>query len=519
MLLLTVPAAVTLILPKLFQDFSGTLLATVLFSSNVWFWRRSANYFAGGTELDPLLHTWSLAVEEQFYIVFPIYLALFRAFTRLSKLRITLALLGLSFALNVWSTKNAPTAAFYLAPARAWELLMGAAVALSNAPAATGPQRPLFRGAGSAIGLLLVVGSLLALDPEIAFPGFAAVAPCLGTAMVIHFGRSGTNRTAQLLLSLRPLVFIGKISYSLYLWHWPLIVFIDKYGLFGKPSLSRRLAVVAGAVLVATLSWRYVEEPFRRGKRVTRRKLFLLAAASMTVLAAGGAFGVWSDGWPSRFPGFASVSMAKQEAAEAAAAAREHGLGEGRARCFVADRANWEEDKCFLTRRGPENVLLWGDSFAAGYDRGFWQNTDVAGSVLQYTSPQCPPIRGYYAASFPACSAFNEGLEDVLKRYNIKAVIMVGSWSSYLRRRKISYADISATVNFLRALKLKVILVGQGPHFAFWYPDEYFYSEFGAELGAWTQVFRRGRRGWQHQQRIAEASQTDCVLRPDATLL
>lgn len=470
-------AASAVILPKLFQDFCRTVVGTVLFVSNVLFWRKTSNYFDAGTELNPLLHTWSLAVEEQFYIVFPVYLALVWRLRASSRLALTAMVALGSFAASVWATQNAPTAAFYLAPSRAWELLIGVLVALPVLHTATntGATSKLSTELGAALGLLLVVGSFFFLDSEVPFPGFAALAPCVGTGLLIHFGSAGYAKATQLLAS-RPLVFIGKISYSLYLWHWPLIVFFDKYEVFGRPSMAHRAAALLCALVMAVLSWRYVEEPFRRGERVSRRKLIGIVLIGSTLLVAAGHEGDASGGWPARHPGLAEVSLEKQELRDARATPVLKHPGKG---CFVSTRSDWGEEDCFLSHSGHSNALLWGDSFAENYARGFRANTVVQANVLQYTSPRCPPVLALDAASNPQCHGFNAAVDDVLSKYNIKTVIMGGSWWSYLRKRKLSYAEIAATIDFLHARGVYVILIGQGPHFSFTWPDEYFYKRFG----------------------------------------
>jgi hypothetical protein len=175
------------------------------------------------------------------------------------------------------------------------------------------------------------------------------------------------------------------------------------------------------------------------------------------------------------------VSLEPQLAAEAAEAAPS---GYDEKRCFVEAIADWGEDRCFLTRAGASNALLWGDSFAAAYAYGFYSRADLNINVLQYTSPRCPPIVGYRAASFPACSAFNRNMVDIVKRHAVTTVIMAANWDAYLRRRKFRYEDLANTVSYLHRLGLRVILIGQSPVFSFAYPDEYFFQAYGLQQAA-----------------------------------
>ena len=472
--------AAVLVTPKLFRDFGYTLVATIIFASNVAFSHKSANYFDAPTELNPLLHTWSLAVEEQFYILFPVILAMLWRFER----RIVFILLAgaalASLVLSIWGTANAPTATFYLLPMRAWELLVGALVALwpvSGLAAETGGVRRSWVGkCAGLLGMALVLGSLIFFDDEMAFPGAAALVPCLGAALLIYFGRDGSNPMVRL-LGLAPSVLVGKISYSLYLWHWPLIVFAEKYHPFGPPSLAVKAIIIVMSGCAGYASWRWVEQPFR-GRRPALSSVGVYHAALIGMLLFGlvGLFAQMSKGWPGRFPGIAAVAIEQQIAAESSDPdwqKRDH------SKCFVGNLSAWGEDLCFLTRHSQNKTLLWGDSFAARYAYGFFAN-EINFDVLQYTSPACPPIIDYYAASQPQCAGFNNEVADIIKRFEISTVIMAANWTSYVKRKKMRIEDIGKTVDFLHGLGVRVVLIGQSPVFGFAYPDEYFYSIYGA---------------------------------------
>jgi peptidoglycan/LPS O-acetylase OafA/YrhL len=485
MLLACCIAGAFLIPPKLFSDFGATLAATVLFASNLVFWRKSANYFDASTDWSVLVHTWSLGVEEQFYILFPVFLWLVWRTGQRARLLLTVAVALGSLVLSIWGTANAPTATFYLLPMRAWELLVGAIVALamlgrteSSAEANSRPtdQPARLQGLAGLVGLAAVCASLVCFDKEMPFPGAAALLPCIGTCLLLYSGTNASSPAARL-LSLRPLTFIGSISYSLYLWHWPLLVFVGKYGPPGLPEHWTQLVVVGVACLAAYASWRWIEQPFR-GHRSgwSRQQIFGFATAAAIALIAVGMFAVDSSGWPERFPGIGSVALEPQLAAESTDAAWNRFDEKS---CFVVRAADWKDDGCFLTRGGTHNVLLWGDSFAAAHAYGFFTSSGSNLNVLQYTAPQCPPIVGYAAASRPECSVFNGRVLDVVGRHHIATVIMAANWDSYIRRRKLKYADIGATVAYLRDRGLRVVLVGQSPVFSFAYPDDYFFRAYG----------------------------------------
>jgi peptidoglycan/LPS O-acetylase OafA/YrhL len=475
-------AATFLVPPKLFSDFGATLVGTALFASNLVFWHKSANYFDASTDWSPLLHTWSLGVEEQFYILFPLFLMLVWSWGARARSLGTALLALISLALSIWGTQHAPTATFYLLPMRAWELLIGALPALwllnpdsAKRLEALPPWAPRVL---SLIGLLSVLGSLIGFDSEMAFPGAAALVPCAGAALLLLFGGDGRSGAVTRLLSLSPLTFVGRISYSLYLWHWPLLVFAEKYVSAGRPGPSLRFGVLVVAFAAAYASWRWVEQPFRvHGDVSARRRVYVTAAAGVALFSLAGSLVVASDGWAGRFPGMESVSLERQTLASADPDWERF----DERRCFVAQPSEWQGSACFLSHQATTNALLWGDSFAAAHAYGMFHDAHPNMNVLQYTSPQCPPIFGYDAASRPQCARFSERISDILRENNISTVILVANWSVYIKRRKLQYADIGATAARLQSLHQRVILVGQSPVFPFAYPDEYFFRTFGSE--------------------------------------
>lgn len=470
--------------PKLFKDFGETLVAAVAFGSNVLFRYKSANYFDAPTDWNPLLHTWSLGVEEQFYIVFPLYLLLLRGLGARARFVITAIVACCSLMLSIWGTQNGPTAAFYLLPTRAWELLLGALIALLM----LGRSRilddirssPRLASAVALAGLGLIALAMFGYDRNTAFPGVAALAPCGGAALLLAMGGSSADRVTRL-LTIKPLPFIGRISYSLYLWHWPLIVYADRYLSYGGLNVPARIGVLCASLACAYAGWRWIEQPFRdRAGAWTqgwpRVRIAILACAASACLGAVGILMTRDGGWPQRFAGIDKVSLDAQLRAESADAAwREF----DERHCFVKNPKNWGGAACYLNR-GAGTAVLWGDSFAWAWAYGFFHNQGVARpAVLQYTSPQCPPILGYRAVSNPSCTAFNDNLERVVAEFHASTIIMTANWSSYLRRRKLEYGDIAATVSQLKNQGLKVVLVGQSPVFGFAYPDEYFLRKFG----------------------------------------
>ena len=276
MMLAVLAASAWLYLPADLASVPKSALAATLFVSNLWFFT-DTGYFAGGADVKPLLHTWSLAVEEQYYIGFPVLLMLLaRAGSRWrSAIVATLALLSLS--LSVFMQRDTSGFAFYLLPTRAWELFAGALLALGCIPAI---RQRWKREAIAWGGMAAIMLAVACYDRDTLFPGIAAMAPVLGAAALIH-AAPGTR--AARLLGCPPLVGVGLISYSLYLWHWPLIVFTE-YATDMPLAGYTRIAVIAAALIAALVSWRFVERPFRDSRRMPAATIFRFTAGAMALL-------------------------------------------------------------------------------------------------------------------------------------------------------------------------------------------------------------------------------------------
>ncbi len=293
-------AAAILLYPEELTRYGKSLLATTFFFSNFYFWHSALDlgYFDISNPPPPLLHTWSLAVEEQFYLLFPLTLyLLFRwARGRLNTWLFCLAVL--SFGLNIWTTEHRPIVAFYWLMPRAWELLIGALLATKAVPSI---RNWLMREIVALVGIGMILVSVSLSVKGLQFPGYFVVLPCLGTWLVIYAGESGGTSLVSRLLSLRPVVFIGVISYSLYLWHWPAIVFSKHLPshLSGNSGIAF-VAVFSG--LAAFISFEYIERPFRgSASRFSRRQIFALGFAASLLTAFAGLTMYRSQGLPQRY--------------------------------------------------------------------------------------------------------------------------------------------------------------------------------------------------------------------------
>lgn len=297
-MLATLPFAWRWLAPGEMQKFCNSLIGVSLFASNVLFWRESG-YFDSSAELKPLLHTWSLAVEEQYYVFFPLLLM---AAWRLGRRRIAVllvVLLAASLVVAEWGLRRDPTAAYYLLPTRGWELLVGAlaAVVLSARAGAGGalvPPRAWMGQVASLAGFGAIAASVFLFDRNTPFPGLYALLPTVGTALVILFATPQTGVGA--ILGSRFFVGVGMLSYSAYLWHQPLLAFA-RVRAIGAPSHGLMAALAVASVGLAYLSWRFVERPFRQRRTIPRRAVFVLSGVFLLFFIAVGQGGRMTGGY------------------------------------------------------------------------------------------------------------------------------------------------------------------------------------------------------------------------------
>ena len=288
-----------ILIPSEFRQFGRSLIAMALFVSNVFF-RENAGvkgYFDNAVDPPLLIHTWSLAVEEQFYIVVPTALLLLHRFAGRHVVSAVVTAIVLSFACSVALVYARPSDAFYLITSRAWELLIGSLLAVKAFPPLD--SRPL-RESVAALGVLLILVAVFGFTDATPFPGLSALIPCAGAWLIIYAGGKGPSLVSKS-LSCTPVVFIGRISYSLYLWHWPVIV-ATKYLSMGQLTLMKTVAALALSLTAAILSYRYVETPLRyRWPKLLNGRVFLVAAAATTGLILVGVAINGSGGFPGRF--------------------------------------------------------------------------------------------------------------------------------------------------------------------------------------------------------------------------
>ena len=284
-------------LPNDFKDYAQSQVAVSMFVSNLLFWRQSG-YFDTANELKPLLHTWSLAVEEQFYLFFPVgILLVFRYFKRwMSPIIVFVAFLSFGFA--QWASYRRPALAFYFLPARIWELLVGALVAIVLINRQEKRIHLVLREIYACFGLFLIAYSVFVFNSSTPFPGMFALAPTVGAALIIVFGERDTF--IGRLLSFKTLVGIGLVSYSAYLWHQPVFAFARYQG-FQTQLPYMPILLLAITFGLAYLSWKYIEKPFRIRRSLSRGKVFILGAMLSVLFISTGLQINASNGIESRF--------------------------------------------------------------------------------------------------------------------------------------------------------------------------------------------------------------------------
>ncbi|MER2491583.1 acyltransferase family protein [Catenovulum sediminis] len=273
--------------PKYLADYGNSVLSTLLFSSNIYFWQTSG-YFGSASEMSPMLHTWSLAVEEQFYIFFPLLLMML--FSRGKKVLVTLLIIisAISLLISEWGAVNSPIGNFYLLPTRAWELLAGALASILYLNVHIENIRGKHSGLLSIIGFVAIIVSYLYFSPSTLHPSFLTVVPVIGTVLVLLFCKS--ENIIGRLLSTKVFIFIGLISYSLYLWHQPILALMKNYSsVHLKPEYI--LLSIGLTFLLSFFTWKYVELPFRDRKKISQERLWRLSLSfTLIVVFVGGGF-------------------------------------------------------------------------------------------------------------------------------------------------------------------------------------------------------------------------------------
>ena len=462
-LAVTLAAGYWLLLPSDYLHALRAALATIGFASNMLLWYQQSSYFdATDSKLDPLLHTWSLAVEEQFYLLFPIFLLICHRYWRERIVGILLFCALVSLAGAAMVVDGNRNAVYFLSPFRAWELLAGSLLAYGALPAI---RSRLLREALSAGGLAAILLACWLYRDATVFPGLAALAPVLGAAAVIHAGGSGSTFAGRL-LQWQPVVYVGLISYSLYLWHWPLIV-LAQYGTgMEPPSPFQSVLLMVASLVLASASYHFIEQPLRRGPGWLTRRALPSGAALALILGLFCGIGVAMGGFPGRF---APAVLALDKARSPVIPYAECGDLAPQAACLLG------------AGTGEPQMLLWGDSHLVSYAPALHEVLRRRGAravLAPYLG--CAPV-------FDATSSIGAGCGDaqaevkahLVAHPEIKTVVMAAFWSSYFRAdgplqmvsstgksidgQAGAQAGLRATLQWLHQNQRAVVLVGPLP--------------------------------------------------------
>jgi peptidoglycan/LPS O-acetylase OafA/YrhL len=473
-----------------FKELGLSMAATTLFFSNILFWSQSG-YFDTPSLQKPLLHTWSLAVEEQFYIFFPLALSLIHRFLKGRYLLWILVTALLSLAGCIWGVYHQPGAAFYFVLTRAWELLAGSVLALGLLPKIFSTA---IKNLLSIIGLGLVTYSVFFYSQSTPFPGYAAITPVLGAALIIY-GNDGEdeNIIVRKILSAKPLVFVGLISYSLYLWHWPLVAFA-KYLMFRPFTIRDSLVIVILSLVVSALSWRYVEQLFRGRNMLlpNRDRLFQVAIIVMLAASGTGVLLYLNDGLPGRYVGLTPELTSSIARVQDDPVWKEHLKWELMTKQI--DK-HWTPPKVGVSSAKP-SFLLIGDSHARAYIPAIEEMSKAYGMsgyvITRSSTPLLLGIDRMQDRNDPAVDElkYNEEVIGFIASHpEIQTVILSGRWAWYAtgksygqegqvgsiqtdRYRELAGTQshavmfrlgLSRTVDTLLKMKRRVVLVSMVP--------------------------------------------------------
>lgn len=415
-----------LLLPS---DYAASLragLATLLFSANLLFWRDSMGYFTASETLgNPLLHMWSLGVEEQFYVFFPGVLLLLLGWCKHRRAGAAaqagrwLALLALlNLAAAAWVVQTNSSAAFYLSPLRGWELLAGAVLALGAVPQG---RAGWWRELVAAAGLAAILAGCWLYSPGTRFPGPSALLPVLGAGALLWAGGRGASTWVTRALQWRLMTGLGLISYSLYLWHWPVLV-MSRQMQDLQPNPAWNFPLLLGCVVLAAASYRWIEQPWRRPARATASgpaRPLLLGLAALG-LAGCHAMGVARQGFEQRVTPQV-LALDKARLATHPLKACDGRLGGSGCVLGALDK--------------PPDVLFWGDSHMLAWSPALsWALSQAGRSGVLAVRFACAPMLDVTLTQRRNCHLANEAVRQYLTDHpNIKTVVLAGYWRDYFR--------------------------------------------------------------------------------------
>ena len=451
-MLVCVPFAWMWMLPSQMKDFSLSLITVSFFTSNFLFWRESG-YFEALADQKPLLHTWSLAVEEQFYLLFPIFLIFVWRFGKNKVFWIIIFMTLTSLILSEWGWRNKPIANFYLAPTRAWEIFSGAIVAFIIQKKGIQKNNVL-----ALIGLIAVVFSIFTFDESTPFPSLYAIVPIIGALLIVLFAEK-TTITAKILRT-KALVAVGLISYSAYLWHQPLFA-LARIKLDQKPSEILMVILSILSLALAVISWRYIEKPFRRKdkKSLSSQLVLVFSISGILIFTVFGVLGYNND----RFNGIVGGDVGHKFYHKYI----DEKYNDCEPRQVANSALTWKGFlRCKQSGEGEFDWVLLGDSHAEHLFLGLAQenpNINIAFYIFGV-----PPYLNE--------EKFKEIFEVISKIQNPKTIFLTMHFVTRVESEKALVDGFASTVGYLQELGHSVILLGDIPRYDV-SPEECKYGE------------------------------------------
>jgi len=510
----SLPFAWMWLIPSEIKHLSDSIMAVIAFSSNILFWQTSG-YFDTAVELKPLLHTWSLAVEEQYYLVFPIFLMLTWRLGLRAVALLVLAMVAGSLVLAQIGSAFKPIATFYLLPTRGWELGLGALAAIITANKGLPTLSKTLSESLSMLGLGLIVFSNIVYDKHTPFPSVYTLAPTVGTVLVILYAVPAT--LAGKILCFKPAVAIGLVSYSTYLWHQPLFA-LARQRSFHEPDVLVMSALALLSIALGYVSWRFIESPFRNRQRFDRRTIFTLSGVGMLVFFGIGLAGHLSDGFRNRekWQGIdnAFETQAQTNSGPAYCRANAQASSLGPLVCVIGD-----------TAKPPEGVL-WGDSLAGALMPGLDTQLKREGKAFYFVSSNgCIPIEGawrVFRREEFACTQERHQvfIEAFLHDQSLHTLVWVGAFSGLVGRVPSSdyvldnvpvqsdraKQKIIATLRKFKDAGKEIVFVGETPWFPYYVAD-YAIRRYAATNGDKAAMIQRLQR----DAVVAHLNQTDLL--------
>ena len=429
MVIFTVILGAAILTPDKYAELSKSAISSNLFVANFWFMNNSG-YFDLSTQVSPLVHMWSLSVEEQFYLIFPLILfALYSRFRMLGATLIIFLMLLVSLSLSVVLSEKYPYFSFYMLVTRAWELGIGAGLAILPSPSSSSR---LYSSVIAVAGLAAIVYGLLFFSEGPVYPGYLALFPTFGTALIIYASTSNEN-VVKPILTTSGLVFIGRISYSAYLWHWPIIVYYRIYVNERSFDAFEACMLVLTSILVGYLSWRYVEQRFRYQQYSAKTVYFSAFSAVLLSTSVPGVV-LFFQGFPARISE-SSADITDSKLMWTWECTEKIRLYPEINETFCVVGAPWKQ----AYKKG----IVWGDSHSQHWAQVLHQEASTIGMSLVIAPRKCPPyldsdiVKSHYP-EFPGfterCTFRNKVAKSwVIDNDELEVIIMAAAWSGHVR--------------------------------------------------------------------------------------